>query len=69
MDDQQQSKTNPCRVCGYVNPGSDSLTKERCACCGIQIGVEDQTAGSLKIWRNRWLTLGGGRHSKDDVVK
>jgi hypothetical protein len=69
MDDQQRRKQNPCRVCGYSNPEADSLKEARCSCCGIQLGVEDQTTGSVKIWRNRWLTLGGARRDKGDEQK
>ena len=69
MDDHQQRKQPPCRVCGYGDPEAMSVEERRCSCCGIQIGVEDQTAGSVKIWRNRWLTLGGARRDKGDERK
>ena len=64
MDDQGRKDRNPCRVCGFINEEITVVNDGRCACCGIKRGVEDQSAIAVKMWRHKWLSLGGSRREK-----
>lgn len=64
MDDPHERELPLCRVCGFPSSIAPSPKDRRCSCCGIQQGIEDQSAVSVKIWRNKWIRLGATRRDK-----
>ncbi len=60
---------NPCRVCGFQNSRPAGAQAYKCECCGVLIGLEDQSAANIALWRAKFISNGGRWQTKPSAVE
>lgn len=59
MTHEHQPTGSLCRVCGFENQPSREAQEIKCECCGVRLGLEDQRASDVALWRAKWISKGG----------
>ena len=74
QDNDDEIKELRCRVCGFEYDQANAPWRrldgewyplyEICVCCNVQFGYEDIDEGSVKSYREKWISSGGDFHYK-----